>query len=95
MKKIALAVLVASCAVLPMAAQAADTADSSVKVSVSQPLFDANGKRVGNVYRVTADGSAQLIIDEGRLVTVPAATLSEVDGKLTTRLSKKEITARR
>jgi len=93
-KKIVFAILIAACATLPVAVQAVDTA-GTVNVRVSQALFDANGKRVGNVYRVTADGSPQLIIDEGRLVTVPAATLSEVDGKLTTKLSKKEITARR
>jgi hypothetical protein len=42
------------------------------------------------VYRVTGDGSAQLIVD-GKLVTVPASTLSVVDGKLTTSLSKSEV----
>lgn len=53
-------------------------------------LQSANGARLGSVYRVKDDGSAQLIID-GKMVTVPAATLSVVDGKLTTSLSKSEV----
>jgi len=53
-------------------------------------LVAANGTRVGAVYRVTADGSAQLIVD-GKMVTVPANTLSIVDGTLTTSLMKADI----
>jgi hypothetical protein len=53
-------------------------------------LVAANGARLGAVYRVTGDGSAQLIVD-GKMVTVPASTLSVVDGKLTTTLSKSEV----
>ncbi|MFC4314577.1 hypothetical protein ACFPN2_36255 [Steroidobacter flavus] len=53
-------------------------------------LVAANGARLGAVYRVTDDGSAQVIID-GKMVTVPASTLSVVDGKLTTTLSKAEV----
>jgi hypothetical protein len=55
-------------------------------------LVASNGARLGAVYRVGADGSAQLIID-GKMVTVPANTLSLVDGKLTTSLSKNEVLA--
>jgi hypothetical protein len=58
--------------------------------SEGKMLVSANGSRLGAVYRVTNDGSAQLIID-GKLVTVPAATLSIVDGKLTTSLSKSDV----
>ena len=53
-------------------------------------LVAANGARLGAVYRVTDDGSAQLIVD-GKMVTVPASTLSMVDGKLVTTLSKSEV----
>jgi hypothetical protein len=55
-------------------------------------LIAANGARLGAVYRVIADGSAQLIID-GKMVTVPANTLSSVDGKLTTSLTKSQVLA--
>jgi hypothetical protein len=53
-------------------------------------LLAANGSRLGAVYRVTGDGSAQIIVD-GKMVTVPANTLSVADGKLTTSLSKADI----
>ena len=55
-------------------------------------LMDADGGRLGPVYRVVADGSAQLIFD-GKMVTIPAATLSTVNGKLTTSLKKSEVLA--
>jgi len=92
-KKIVLGILIAATVAVPALAQ--EAASGGVKVAVSQPLFDSAGKRVGNVYRVAADGSAQLIVDEGRLVTVPVATLSDNGGKLTTSLTKREITSRR
>jgi hypothetical protein len=53
-------------------------------------LFAADGGRLGTVYRVTSDGSAQLIID-GKMVSVPASTISSKDGKLTTSLKKSEV----
>jgi hypothetical protein len=62
---------------------------SAVKGSM---LTAANGSRLGAVYRVGADGSAQIIID-GKLVTVPAATLSLSGGKLTTSLTKSQVLA--
>ena len=62
---------------------------SAVKGSM---LVSANGSRLAQVYRVGPDGSAQIIID-GKLVTVPAATLSISGGKLTTSLTKSEVIA--
>ena len=62
---------------------------SAVKGSM---LISANGSRLAQVYRVNADGSAQIIID-GKLVTVPAASLSMSGGKLTTSLTKSEVLA--
>jgi hypothetical protein len=53
-------------------------------------LFSADGGRLGPVYRVTSDGAAQIIID-GKMTTVPAATISSKDGKLTTSLKKTEV----
>lgn len=71
-------------------AQSAPAAVGTVGVSKGQMLVYANGARAGVVYRVTADGSPQLIID-GKLVTIPAATLSSSDGKLVTSLSKSAV----
>ena len=62
---------------------------SAVKGSM---LISANGSRLAQVYRIGPDGSAQIIID-GKLVTVPAATLSMSGGKLTTSLTKSEVLA--
>ncbi|HMK84476.1 MAG TPA: hypothetical protein VK437_00840 [Steroidobacteraceae bacterium] len=69
----------------------ADAAGSSLATK-GKMLITSNGARLGQVYRVGADGSAQMIID-GRLISVPASTLSNVDGRLTTRLSKSEVLA--
>jgi hypothetical protein len=55
-------------------------------------LLAANGARLAPVYRVGADGAAQIII-EGKMVTVPANTLSMAGGKLTTSLTKSEVLA--
>jgi hypothetical protein len=44
------------------------------------------------VYRVGADGSAQIII-EGKLVSIPVGTLSTANGRLMTSLSKSEVLA--
>jgi hypothetical protein len=71
-----------------MAPKAATTA---VVASKGKMLVAANGGRLGSVYRVSPDGSAEIFID-GKLVTIPAATLSSAsDGKLTTSLSKSEV----
>jgi hypothetical protein len=71
---------------------AAQGTSSTVVAEKGKMLVAANGARLGNIYRVGPDGSPQLIID-GKLVTVPASTLSSVDGKLTTSLSKSEVIA--
>jgi hypothetical protein len=55
-------------------------------------LVSSNGSRLGTINKVAPDGAAEIIID-GKLVSVPAATLSNVGGKLTTSLSKSEILA--
>ena len=60
--------------------------------SKGKMLVAANGARLGPVYRVGADGSAQIFID-GKLVSIPVATLSEANGRLTTSLSKSEVLA--
>jgi len=65
------------------------TAVSAVKGSM---LVAANGARLAPVFRVGADGAAQIII-EGKMVTVPATTLSMASGRLTTSLTKNEVLA--
>ena len=94
MKKSWLA-LVMCAFILPAAAQAAPDAPAAPTAAVAEKgkmLVAANGARLGAVYRVGPDGSAQIIID-GKLVTVPASTISIADGKLTTSLTKSEVIA--
>lgn len=82
MKKLYLAAMLSAFIAVPALA---DSVATPGKV-----LLAAGGARLGPVYRVGADGSAQVIID-GRLISIPANTLSVADGKLTTSLTKKEV----
>jgi hypothetical protein len=79
-----------TCALATLSA-AAQTTTAAEKGKV---VVSSNGSRLGSVYKVGPDGSAQIIID-GKLVTIPASTLSNVDGKLTTSLTKSEVLALR
>jgi len=83
------AMLVCACAALTAVVQAQSS--TAVVTAKGQMVVAANGARLGPVYRVSADGSPQIIID-GKMVTIPAATLSNANGKLTTSLSKSEVT---
>lgn len=70
--------------------EATEEAAAPLELNAGKMLYSAAGYRIAPIYRVTADGSPQVILN-GRLVTVPASTLSDVGGKVTTSLSKKEI----
>jgi len=90
---IALLATVATLAVVPsvvFAAEAnqqvregASASASGLSIPVGRSLYSNDGKRLGQVYRVTPAGDVQLII-YSKLVTFSAASLSEVNGKLTT-----------
>jgi hypothetical protein len=87
-KKLVVLMMVAFASVPAMAQEGA--APQAGVATEGKMLVAANGARLGAVYRVASDGSAQLIVD-GKMVTVPVNTLSVVDGKLTTTLSKSDI----
>lgn len=53
-------------------------------------LYSQDGHRLGAVYKVGDDGSARLIL-EGKVVTIPADSLSNVGGKLMTTLTKSQV----
>lgn len=89
MKKFAYFVAMGAFAVSSMAVQAADAAAVKGKM-----LYGAGGSRLGTITRVTQDGSAQIIID-GKLVTVPASSISTAEGKIATTLTKNEVVATR
>ena len=90
MKKIALLAALIGTVALPMAAFAetapmVEVANTTVHTTPGTMVY-AGHRRLGAAYRVLPDGSPQVILD-GQLITVPAATLSLVDGKVTTNLT--------
>lgn len=68
---------------------ATDAAASAVTPKAGTMLYSA-GNRVAAIYRIASDGNPQIILN-GKLVTVPASTLSSVNGKTTTTLTKAEL----
>lgn len=72
--------------------QVAAVADevAALEVNAGSMLYGTDGKRIASIYRVTADGNPQVILN-GRLMTVPASSLSNANGKVTTSLTKRDI----
>ena len=68
---------------------ATDSAAAAVEVKAGKMLY-SNGQRLAAIYRVTAEGNPQVILN-GKLITVQASTLTEVNGKITTSLTKQEV----
>ena len=64
-------------------------ADSPVATK-GQMMLDADDRRLAPVQRVEDDGAAAIILD-GKVITVPANTLSAQDGKLKTNLTKNQV----
>jgi hypothetical protein len=87
-----LVALTCALATFTAGAQNASNAATAAVAEKGKMLVSSNGSRLGTVYRVGPDGAAEIIID-GKLVSVPASTLSNVDGKLTTSMSKSAILA--
>jgi hypothetical protein len=98
MKKFAL--ILALAALAPAApALAADVAvpvkaAPSTAPVVGKMLYSAGGKKLAAVYKLDAGNAPQILLD-GKLVTVPSETLSEVDGRVETSLTKKDLMTRR
>ena len=95
MKRLCFIVLMCAFATVAFVVQGSSRAEAATTAAVAakgQMLMSSNGARLGEVNRVTADGSPQIIID-GKLVTVPASTLSTVNGHLTTSLTKSQVLA--
>jgi hypothetical protein len=76
------------------AAFAAENATAAASPVVGKMLYSTGGKKLAAVYKISASGAPQLLL-EGKLVTVPSATLSEVNGKVETSLTKKELLSKR
>lgn len=71
-------------------AATADAAAAPVAVSAGKMIYGGNGQRIAPAYRVTADGTVQVILN-GKLVNIPASTLSDAEGKVSTTLTKAEL----
>jgi hypothetical protein len=67
-----------------------EAAPAAPKLTAGKMLYATDGYRIASIYRVTADGNPQVILD-GKLITVPASTITEANGKVTTSLTKKQI----
>ena len=72
----------------PAQAQATATAE------VGRAIYSADGKKLGAVYKVAKDGAPQVIIS-GKLVTVPAASVSLSGERIVTTLTRKDIMTKR
>lgn len=90
MRKLLWAFLASIMMVLPAAAQNQAMLGSGTVATKGAMLHSSDGSRLGQVDRVEADGSVQLIF-EGKVVTVPGVTLSMQNGELVTTLKKTEV----
>lgn len=85
-----LALFATAPAVLHAETVAAAANGAAVAPAVGKVIYSASGSRIAAIYRVNDQGRVQVILD-GKLVTVPGASLSDVDGKITTSLSKADL----
>ena len=93
MKKFAivLGAAILSAGLAPVAALADEVAaTSAVEIKRGDMLYTADGKRLGNIYRVSETGDAQVIY-RSKMITVAASTLTSSEGKLTTSLTLDEV----
>ena len=93
MKKFGL--IVALSALLPVtalvSAGSAVAAESALsKALVGKLLYDVDGKKLAPIYKLDEKGVPQILLD-GKVITVPMSTLTEVDGKFTTKLTKRDL----
>ena len=86
----ALAALAPATAAIAMpSAESAQTTDAVTPV-VGKMLYSAGGKSLGAVYRLDAAGAPQLLLN-GKIVTIPLATLTDNSGRTETSLTKKDL----
>lgn len=90
MKKLIMFCLCAVAAPMPLISHAAWAADQATQVKEGSMLYSEDGRRLGAVYKVGDDGSVKVIYNN-KVVVIPASTLSDVNGKLTTTLTKSDV----
>jgi sporulation protein YlmC with PRC-barrel domain len=84
---LALAAALATFSLFPIAVHAEE---AKASVVAGKAIYSADGKRIGAIYRVTQAGVVQVIL-EGKLVSVPAETISESNGKIVTSVTKSDL----
>jgi sporulation protein YlmC with PRC-barrel domain len=77
-----------------MVSFAASGVAQAAEAVAGKSIYAQGGKRIGVVYAVKADGSAQVILN-GKLVTIPASTITAANGKIETSMDKKQVLASR
>ncbi len=65
---------------------------AQAEVVAGKMVYGTDGKKIGAVYRVAKDGSPQIIIN-GKLFTIPVASVKSADGKIETTLTRKDVMA--
>jgi hypothetical protein len=82
-----LAALLATATAVPaLAAEGEAAAPQTIKAREGQMIYTSTGRALLPIYKMTAAGEPRVIVG-GRLITVPAATLTMSGQKLTTSLS--------
>lgn len=92
MKKFGLIVALSVALPATALASAALAAEPSAlaKVLVGKLLYDAEGKKLAPIYKLDPNGVPQILLD-GKMISVPMSSLTEVDGKFTTKLTKRDL----
>ena len=69
-------------------------AQATATVEIGRAIYSTDGKKLGSVYKVTKDGAPQVIIS-GKLITVPASSVSLSGDRIVTTLTRKDIMTKR
>ena len=69
-------------------------AQPTATVEVGKAIYSADGKKLGSVYKVAKDGAPQVIIS-GKLITVPASSVSLSGERIVTTLTRKDVMSKR
>jgi hypothetical protein len=90
MKRLVMLCLIAGAAQVPLMSVAAIAADQAAQAKAGWAIYSQDGCWLGRVYNVGEDGSVKLLLDD-KMVIIPAKTIRQVEGKLTTKLTKSDV----
>ena len=62
------------------------------RVRTGQVIYTADGERLGEINRVSDRGTPLVLVSGGRFVSVALSSLTRIEGRLTTSLSREELT---